>query len=108
MFIAMNRFQVAEGRGEQFEERWRQRQSYLDQVPGFVRFQLLRGDNAGEYISHSTWESREAFAAWTQSEAFAAGHRQGSVAGELLGPPQVSLYEVVLEQQPAAMPFGDR
>jgi heme-degrading monooxygenase HmoA len=108
MFIAMNRFQVAEGRGESFEERWHQRQSYLNEVPGFLHFALLRGDQPGEYISHSTWESRQAFEAWTQSEAFAAGHRQGSVTGELLGPPQISLYEVVLEQAPAGMQFGER
>ena len=41
-------------------------------VPGFVRFALLRGaDDA--YISHSVWESRDAFEAWTESEAFTLG-----------------------------------
>jgi heme-degrading monooxygenase HmoA len=41
--------------------------------------------------------------AWTRSDAFAAGHRQGSVAGVLEGPPQVRLYEAVLVQTaPAA------
>lgn len=99
LFIAMNRFRVAEGMGEQFEERWRSRESYLQGVPGFVRFALLRGDAAGDYISHSTWESRAAFDAWTSSEAFAAGHRQGSTQGLLAGPPALSLYEVVLVQE---------
>lgn len=98
MFIAMNRFKVAEGMGPQFEDRWRNRKSFLDQVPGFVHFALLKGDNAGEYISHSTWHSREAFDAWTRSEAFAAGHRQGSVQGELAEHPVVSLYETVIEE----------
>ena len=99
MFIAMNRFRVVEGMGDQFEERWRSRESYLQDVPGFVRFELLRGDTAGDYISHSTWTSREAFDAWTRSEAFAAGHRQGSTQGLLTGPPVVSLYDVVLAQE---------
>ena len=98
MFIAMNRFKVAEGKGPQFEERWRNRTSYLGEVPGFVHFALLKGDNPGEYVSHSTWESREAFEAWTRSEAFAAGHRQGSVQGELAEHPVVSLYEAVIEE----------
>ena len=98
MFIAMNRFKVNEGKGEAFEARWRNRTSYLDQVPGFVHFALLKGDNPGEYVSHSMWASREAFMAWTKSENFAAGHRQGSVQDELAEHPVVSLYEAVIEE----------
>ena len=64
MFVAMNRFVTNEGRGADFEEAWRTRESYLDGVPGFLRFALLRGDEANEYISHSIWESRSAFEAW--------------------------------------------
>ena len=60
---------------------------------------LLRGDN-GEYVSHSTWESRDAFNAWTQSEAFIKGHRQGgSLMGVLQGPPAVKVYDAVIEQE---------
>lgn len=99
MFIAMNRFKVAPGQGDEFEHVWQSRDTYLRDVPGIVRFALLRGDADGEYISHSTWASRDAFIAWTQSEAFTAGHRQGSLAGMLAGPPQISLYEAVLEQE---------
>jgi heme-degrading monooxygenase HmoA len=100
MYIAMNRFKVADGQGEKFEEIWRGRQSYLKGVPGFVQFALLRSESPGEYISHSTWEDRDSFIAWTQSEAFAAGHRQGSLAGVLEGPPQVSTYEAVIVETP--------
>ena len=98
MFVAMNRFSIVPGQEERFDEVWRSRDSYLGGVPGFVRFALLRGDEAGDYISHSSWESREAFEAWTQSEAFAAAHRQGSLAGVLAGPPHVALYDTVMEQ----------
>lgn len=97
----MNRFSVVPERAEDFERIWRERDSQLDGVPGFVRFALLRGDG-GDYVSHSTWESREAFEAWTQSEAFAAGHRGGSLAGILKGPPEVRLYDAVLEQEAAS------
>jgi heme-degrading monooxygenase HmoA len=99
MFIAMNNFKVVPGKEEEFETIWKTRDTYLHDVPGIVRFALLRGQADGEYISHSTWESRDAFVAWTQSEAFAAGHRQGSLMGVLAGPPQVKLYESVLEQE---------
>ena len=99
MFVAMNNFKVANGKEEEFERIWKTRESYLSGVLGFVRFALLRGDGEGEYISHSTWESRDAFTAWTQSPAFAAGHRQGSLMGVLSGPPLIKLYEAVIEQE---------
>lgn len=100
MFVAMNHFRVAPGKGAEFEQIWATRETHLRGVPGFVRFALLRGDAEGEYISHSTWRDRAAFTAWTQSEAFVAGHRQGgSLMGVLAGPPQVKLYDAVLEQE---------
>ncbi len=101
MFIAMNRFNVAPGRETDFETIWRERETYLRGVPGFLQFALLRSDNQGEYISHSTWRDRQSFLDWTQSEAFAAGHRQGSLMGILQGPPQIALYEAVIVQTPA-------
>ena len=36
MFIAMNRFKVKPDCAEEFEQVWRQRESYLDQMRGFV------------------------------------------------------------------------
>lgn len=96
MFIAMNRFKVNPDRSDDFENAWRERRSYLKEVPGFIQFALLRGDAPGEFISHSTWESREAFKRWTQSEAFHKAHGQGMGDGILAGPPQVALYEAVI------------
>jgi len=101
MFIAMNNFKVAPGKEAEFERVWRERQSYLSAVPGFVQFCLLRADAPGEYISHSTWEAREAFVAWTQSDAFVQGHRQGgSLMGVLEGPPQLKTYDAVIVETP--------
>ncbi len=100
MFIAMNRFRVARGREETFEELWRQRESYLDEVPGFREFHLLRGPRDEEqalYASHSVWDSREAFEAWTESEAFKKAHaRAKAPAGTYLGHPEFEGFEVVL------------
>jgi heme-degrading monooxygenase HmoA len=56
-FIAMNHFQVNPERGDEFEEHWRKRESYLHEVPGFRHFALLRGDEPGSYVSHSTWRA---------------------------------------------------
>ena len=56
MFIAMNRFRIAPGFEDGFEELWRRRDSYLDDVAGFREFQLLRGPSTDEetlYASHT-------------------------------------------------------
>lgn len=100
MYIAMNRFRVNEGHETVFEEIWRKRETYLDQVPGFKKFNLLRGETQGGitlFLSHSTWESREAFIAWTESEAFRKAHGDArSPQGTLAGHPVFEGYEVVL------------
>jgi heme-degrading monooxygenase HmoA len=98
MYIAMNHFRVVPERSAEFEERWRTRESYLSDVPGFREFHLLRGpieDGARQFASHSIWESEAAFRAWTESESFRKAHAQGSVAGVLLGPPKFVGWEVV-------------
>jgi len=95
MYIAMNRFTIIPGKEREFEEVWRSRETYLSEVPGFKEFHLLRGEN-GVYLSHSTWESREAFTQWTESESFRKAHAQGGSKGLLQGPPAFSGYEVVL------------
>ena len=65
MFVAMNHFKVVPGKEQEFEEVWKNRESYLSSVSGVVRFALLRADADGEYISHSTWENRDA--SWSQA-----------------------------------------
>ncbi len=102
MFVAMNQFRVVPEQAEAFERIWRERESHLAGVPGFQHFALLRGEDPGDYISHSIWASRAAFVAWTESEHFTQGHRQGSLAGILAGPPRIRLYDAVIEQAAAA------
>jgi len=100
MFIAMNRFRIALGKEDEFVEIWKLRESYLDGVPGFKEFHLLRGPSNEEYslfASHSVWESSEAFEAWTHSEAFRKAHSgAGAAKGVYLGHPQLELFEAVL------------
>jgi heme-degrading monooxygenase HmoA len=87
MFIAMNRFKVKKGSEEAFEKVWLSRESYLDQVPGFMEFHLLKGpDGDGHtlYASHSVWQSRAAFEAWTKSDEFRAAHARAG--NETTGP----------------------
>src|SRR5580692_4035944 len=98
MFIAMNRFRVAKGSEASFEQVWMSRDSHLDKVPGFVEFHLLRGPEAEDhtlYASHTIWESRAMFEAWTKSEAFRAAHsRAGDNKPLYLDHPQFEGFEV--------------
>ena len=78
MFLAMNRFKVLSGSEAAFEEVWRNRRSRLDEMPGFVSFNLMRGPEGDDhtlFASHTIWESEEAFRAWTTSEQFRESHR---------------------------------
>ena len=96
IFVAMNHFTVDPARCDEFEARWRERETYLDEVPGFLRFDLLRGDEPGAYVSHSTWESRATFEAWTRSEAFRKAHQQARMPeGVLRGHPKLQTFEAV-------------
>jgi len=98
VYVAMNRFRIAPGREEEFVEVWRQRDSYLDEVPGFVSFRLLqgaRGEQETVFISHSEWVSRQAFYNWTNSEVFTKAHRRGRTPERLvLSHPEFEGYEV--------------
>jgi heme-degrading monooxygenase HmoA len=87
MFIAMNRFRVKRGSEEAFETVWLSRDTYLDRVSGFVEFRLLKGPEAEDhtlYASHSVWQSKAAFEAWTRSEEFRAAHAR--VGNNATGP----------------------
>ena len=64
MYLAMNRFKIAPGFEEGFEKIWRERDTYLSEVPGFKKFHLMKGPVTEEhvlYASHSVWESKDAF-----------------------------------------------
>ena len=98
MFIAMNRFRVAKGSEADFEQVWMSRDTYLDKVPGFVEFHLLKGPEAEDhtlYASHTIWADHASFEAWTKSEAFRAAHaRAGDNKPLYLGHPQFEGFEV--------------
>ena len=100
MYIAMNRFRIALGREDVFETIWRERESRLDGVAGFRTFHLLRGPTDEEctlFVSHTVWDDRASFVAWTESDAFRQAHGQSRAPkGTYLGHPNFEGFEVVL------------
>lgn len=102
MYIAMNRFKIKQGEEQRFIELWRNRDSQLKEVPGFINFNLLQGSTQEGYTlfaSHAQWKSEEAFKNWTQSEAFRKAHANAgnpSTREIYLGPPQLECFHAVL------------
>ena len=100
MFIAMNRFKIVIGMERRFENIWKERDSHLDKVPGFLNFNLIKGEsneNFTLYASHSTWKSRNDFLNWTKSESFKLAHKDAGKNKNLYkGHPEFEGFEVVL------------
>ena len=98
MYIAMNRFKIVPGRESEFEKIWKERETHLDDVPGFIKFNLVRGNKEEThtlYASHSTWKSEEDFSNWTKSDAKA--HKgAGNNKSVYLGHPVFEGFEVIL------------
>jgi heme-degrading monooxygenase HmoA len=106
MFIAMNRFKVALGSEADFERIWKERDSYLNTMPGFMEFHLLKGpvrEDYALYSSHTTWATKAEFENWTKSDAFRASHaRAGNSSPSrptYLGHPEFEGFEPVLTQK---------
>lgn len=104
MFIAMNRFQVKVLHADAFQKVWEERESFLSQNEGFIRFHLLRaspkeGAEVVDFVSHSTWRDETSFLGWMNSEWSKKAHSGASTTREMLaGPPQFQGYSVVLDQ----------
>ena len=101
MYIAMNRFRVTKGSETAFEQVWLSRDTFLDGVPGFVEFHLLRGPELEDhtlYASHTIWANHAAFEAWTKSEAFRRAHAGAGTNKPLYaGHPNFEGFEVLQE-----------
>lgn len=102
MFIAMNRFKVIKGNEQAFEDIWSSRRTRLDEMAGFIAFHLLKGPEAEDHVlysSHTMWESKEAFLAWTTSSQFRDAHKDAGKNKPLyLGHPNFEGFEVVLTE----------
>ena len=101
MYIAMNRFRIVRGHEETFVTYWKNRESYLDEVPGFTQFHLLQGPQTEQetlFISHTVWASKEDFLNWTQSEAFRKAHAKANLSPRdiYVGPPKLELFDAIL------------
>ena len=97
MFIAMNKFHVKKA-SKRPSSRLAEPRHPLTKVPGFLEFHLLKGPEHEDYTlysSHSVWQSKAAFEAWTKSDAFRVAHRDAGQNKPLyLDHPQLEGFEV--------------
>ena len=100
MFIAMNRFKILIGKEKEFENIWKSRDTFLDKVPGFKNFNLIKGKSNDEYTlyaSHSIWDSEKSFINWTKSEEFRMAHKNaGNNKGLYLGHPEFEGFNKII------------
>lgn len=100
MFIAMNRFRIKLGHEQDFIDIWKNRDSHLESVPGFISFNLLQGDTTEEYTlmsSHAVWQDKAAFDDWLKSDAFKKAHANAGGRKDIyMGPPQFEGFEAVI------------
>ncbi|MBT7776881.1 MAG: antibiotic biosynthesis monooxygenase [Rhodospirillales bacterium] len=100
MYIAMNRFKIIKGEEGEFERIWQERDTHLNEVPGFVEFCLLRGaehDDHTLFVSHTVWASDKHFEGWTKSDAFRKAHANagGSKKKVYMGHPEFEGFNAV-------------
>ena len=100
MYIAMNRFRIVLGRENEFESIWKNRDTHLEGVSGFINFNLVKGNTDEEgtlYASHSTWDSQDDFINWTKSEAFKLAHKNAGQHKDIyIGHPVFEGFNVVV------------
>ncbi|MBF0188124.1 MAG: antibiotic biosynthesis monooxygenase [Magnetococcales bacterium] len=102
MYVVMNRFAVAPDQWDAFEERFRNRAGLVDGEQGFIRNMVLRPESEeGRFVVMTLWQDRDAFEAWTRSDAFRKAHaRAGSVPeGMFTAPNQFESYQVVSDTE---------
>ena len=104
MYIAMNRLKVIKGAEADFETIWRTRQSYLSELEGFVEFALLKGPEREDhtlYSSHTVWQSKANFEAWTKSEQFRKSHARAGQQNKptSLGHPEFEGFEAIIVER---------
>lgn len=101
MYIAMNRFKVSSGSETDFENVWKNRETSLKDVPGFIEFHLLRSNTAADeehtlFASHTVWRSHDDFVNWTKSQNFRDAHKNaGNTGVSYLGHPEFEGFNIV-------------
>ena len=98
MIVVENRIRVAMDFRNEFEERFKNRQSNLKKFHGFVRNYILKPTgNDDEYVVMTLWDSRKDFDTWTDSSDFKESHSMPMPQGAILDRPVLKIHEIIQE-----------
>lgn len=95
MIVVSNRIQVSKGREKEFEQRFEGRAKLVENMPGFVRLQVLRPVKSDCYVVLTHWKDEASFKAWTESAEFREAHRNRPPADIVAGPNVFEMHEVI-------------
>ena len=92
MFVAHSRFTVANQMIEEVKQAFRDRPRLVEQVPGFVRLDVISPlENPAEIWLITYWDDEESFTKWRRSHRFRESHT-GIPKGLKLVPKSVRLH----------------
>ena len=95
MIAVSNRIQVAKGQEKDFEARFEGRARLVENMPGFVRLEILRPIKSDYYIVLTHWRDEASFRAWTDSAEFKEAHRNRPPADMFSGTNVFEMHEVI-------------
>ncbi len=104
MLVVQNRLVAPIVLGQRIEQGFTRATGNMKGLRGFISFKLLRvegsppglADGQILYIAQTTWQDREAYEAWRESDAFSRAHAgQGGEDNPLKS--SLEIFEVVLE-----------
>jgi heme oxygenase (mycobilin-producing) len=78
-FVAMNHIPVTDEGRPIFEDRFKDRQGKVEEMPGFKALRILRPSTGNTYIVLTLWEDEQSFHEWTESQTFRLAHQSKDV-----------------------------
>jgi heme-degrading monooxygenase HmoA len=94
MIVAISRIRITSGNADAVAAQYQQRSRLVEQAPGFLGIEILRGqDQRDEFLVCMRWVDRAAFEAYHGSALFRQAHR---AIAKIPGPTRIdrSTYDV--------------
>jgi len=99
MIVVSNRIQVAKGHEKEFEGRFEGRARLVENMPGFIRLEVLRPLQSDYYVVLTHWQDEPSFRAWTESAEFREAHRNRPRSEIFAGPNVFEMHEVIQDAE---------
>lgn len=95
MYVVMNKLTVPPEGAAGLEAGFAHSAGRMRQIPGCVNFQLLKEEAEGHpvYLVITHWQDKDAFHAWTKSEAFRRAHANAGDTGAM---GELHMYDAVI------------